>query len=168
MNSPEFFPKPKIEKLSFQTVAETLYKNNPDIDDLIISIGSWIRKETEGGEKPKSIIESRLTSAEEALEKKLSSCGTLTTIFAAMLRHVGLEVKLIHGECKESVDHAWISVLNPETNQWKEYDVGRKDYKVPETNIEKMKVNSWEEIKDQLINDHKTLNQRKRNKFKSL
>lgn len=112
--------------------------------------------------EPKSIIESRFTPAQEAFEKGILSCGAMANIATAMLRHIGYEVKLVHGESEDSVDHAWISVRNPATDSWNHYDLTRENLDIPSTHVVKNEVNSWNNIKDQIIQDHITLRERRK------
>lgn len=86
----------------------------------------------------------------------------MTSVAAEMLRHAGLKVKLIHGENDTSVDHAWISVQEPESGEWYDYDLTRSDLRVPATHTEKLRVDSWEEIRSHIEADHTTLRERRR------
>jgi methionine synthase II (cobalamin-independent) len=145
--------------------AEKLRSQYQETDELMLQIAVFIRKHSKtletGGIKTQTILESRLTPAEEAFKKNIVSCGTMTTISAAMLRHIGFQVRFVHGECTQSVDHAWISVLKPETNEWQEYDLTRKDNDIPPTHIKKMEVENWEDMKDQLTSDYETMKERR-------
>jgi len=145
----------KLEELS-----KEFGDKNKDIDEIVISIRKAIMSHANSlPEKyePKSIIESRFTPAEEAYEKGIVSCGAMANIFSEILRHMGYKVKLIHGECKESVDHAWISVFNKESNTWKEFDLTREDTKILPTHIKKVEVESWEEIRSQTVPEHSSI-----------
>lgn len=144
--------------------AELLRKENKNTKDLVLAIGKFIKNHARSlpkQYKAKSIIESRFTPAEEAFKKGMLSCGAITNISTAMLRHLGFKVRLIHGEHEKSVDHAWISVCGPDTNLWTEYDLTRDDGIIPSTHKKKQEVDSWEEIKDQIQEDHDTLEERK-------
>ncbi len=150
----------RLEELS-----RDLVEKNKNINELITAIQNAIMSHanslTERYE-PKSIIESRFIPAEEAYEKGIVSCGAMTNISAEILGHLGFEVKLIHGECKESVDHAWVSVFDPESKMWKEFDLTRKNAEVPSTHLKKSEVKSWEEIRKQIEDDHKTMIDRRK------
>ena len=78
-----------------------------------------------------------------------------------MLKHIGFEVKLVHGEWEGSVDHAWISVRDKDTGSWTEYDLTSKDEGLRRGHIKKGEVDSWEEIRDQIVKDHETLKERR-------
>jgi hypothetical protein len=159
--------KIRNEKISLYDSVETLRKENPSTKELVIAIGNFIISHAKSLPKqyePKSIIESRFTSAEEAFEKGMLSCGAMANVSTAMLKHLGYKVKLIHGECEESVDHAWISVLDPEKDEWIQYDLTRPDGIVPPGNIVKEEVDSWDEIRDQIEDDHNTLKKRRINR----
>ena len=86
----------------------------------------------------------------------------MANISAETLRYLGYKVKLIHGECKESVDHAWISVFDPTSETWKEFDLTRKNAEVPSTHIKKGEVESWETLRKQIQEDHKTMIDRRK------
>ncbi len=74
--------------------ASKLKKKSKNTRELVLSIGSFYRDYTkEGGRRAKSILDSRLTSAEESYRQKIKSCGALTNVATAMLRHLGYQVK---------------------------------------------------------------------------
>lgn len=112
--------------------------------------------------EPKSIVESRFTPAEEAFKKGILSCGAMANMATAILRYLGYEVKLVHGESEESVDHAWISVHDQITDSWDQYDLTREVLDVPPTHVVKKEVDSWDDIKDEIVNDHETLRERRK------
>jgi hypothetical protein len=150
---------------SIYELADKIAENNTGIRNIVLAIQKTILDHAHSlpeQYEPKSIIESRFTPAEEAFEKGMLSCGARTNIVAAMLRHLGYEVKLIHGESKESVDHAWISVHDSANDSWIQYDLARDGAEVPSTNVVKQEVDSWNDIKDQIIEDHETLDDRKK------
>lgn len=147
------------EKITLYSKAEELRNEYPNTRDFIYAVQRFIRSLPERY-NPKSIIESRFTPADEAFEKGMMSCGAMTNMSAAMIRHVGLEVKLIHGEFDKSVDHAWISVLEPESGEWKSYDLTRNDPTEMPTHVEKARVDDWEDIRDRILSDHETLQER--------
>ena len=148
------------EKVSLYSEAEKLKENYSDGEELILAIGNYVSNLPERY-NPKSIIESRFTPAEEAFEKGMMSCGAIVNMSTAMLRHVGFEVKLIHGECKKSVDHAWVSVFDSENEKWVDYDFTQKDPTDLSGHVEKERVDSWDEIKDKILKDHETLRERR-------
>lgn len=144
----------RIEDLYIQ--ANELKERYENLDDLVLAIGAYIRERTMGYAKPESLLESRLTTAKDAFEKRLFSCGTMVTMAAEMLRHIGYSVRLVHGECDESVDHAWFKVLDPDSGDWRTYDLTRKDGVLPESSVAKIETDSWEDIEEQLIIDDDT------------
>ena len=150
----------KLEELSGE-----LGRKHKNINELILVIQKAVWSHADSlPEKyePKNIIESRFTPAEEAYEKGIVSCGAMANISAETLRYLGYKVKLIHGECKESVDHAWISVFDPTSETWKEFDLTRKNAEVPSTHIKKGEVESWETLRKQIQEDHKTMIDRRK------
>lgn len=151
--------------LSIIQLADKLGKQHKNIKDMILAIREEIVNHSDSvgvSYRPKTIMESRFTPAQEAFDRGMLSCGAMVNISTEILRHLGYKVKLIHGESSESVDHAWISVFDPETDSWIPYDVTKKDAVVPDTNIPKIEVDSWEKIRDQIIKDHETLGDRRR------
>ena len=96
----------------------------------------------------------------------MTSCGAMASISAAMLRHIGYEVKLIHGEVPESVDHAWISVFDDANRKWIPYDPTRfrsngiYDLKTTPTYRVKATCNKWEDIRDIIEADHVSYRER--------
>lgn len=150
------------EKETLFTQVEILREKYPITRDLVLAVGRYILERGFSMPSryiPRTILESRFITAEEAFEKGALSCGAVSTVAAAMLRHVGLQVKLIHGEHSGSVDHAWISVLEPESNTWVSYDLSLNP-KDMSTHVEKARVDSWEEIRRQIESDHETLKER--------
>ncbi len=162
----EEFPTNTVEQGDDLYVsAERLKKEHQNFNELVVSIGNFIREHSRtipNRKEAKSIIESRLTSPVVAFKTGLISCGTIASISAEMLRHLGYEVRLIHGESRESVDHAWISVYDPEQDIWKEFDLTLSDGIIPETHKKKLEIDSFEEIRDQLVKDNETLHERRK------
>jgi hypothetical protein len=131
MDSEVFGPEqvsPPSQPLS--VVADGLGKRFIDQKELILAIGHQIRDHARGIPKPReaqSILESRLTPAQQAYDEGMTSYGSVASISAEMLRHLGREVRLVHGEIPQSVDHAWIDVCDPDTKEWVQYDLTRPD-----------------------------------------
>jgi hypothetical protein len=151
-------------KSPIYTAVEAFQNESKTTDELVHKINIYIHDHANSlPEKynPKSIIESRFTQAEEAFEKGIVSCGAMANISATMLRHLGFKVKLIHGECDSSVDHAWISLQDNETGSWKEYDLTSKNEELRPGHKVKATVDSWEEIRDQIVKDHETMRERR-------
>lgn len=154
----------ETKEFSLHQQAEILKEKYENTPALVLAVGKLIMDHAGSVPEPyepRSIMESRFTPAEEAFRKGMTSCGTLTNISAEILRHLGFRVKLVHGECEQSVDHAWISVYDPIKQVWTEYDLGRRDASVPHTHKRKMVVDSWEEIRAQIEQDHRTMRERR-------
>lgn len=152
---------------SIYELADKIAENNIGIPNIVLAIQKVIYDHANSipeEYKPKSIIESRFTPAEEAFGKGMLSCGSIANMSSAMLRHLGYKVKLIHGESIDSVDHAWISVYDPESDLWTQYDLTMDDAKVPSTNILKIEVDSWDDIRNQIIEDNETARERRKKK----
>ncbi len=149
---------------SITELVDSVKEEQDNLDNLVFNIRTLIDAHAHSLSEtysPKSIIESRFTPAEEAFERGFRSCGAMANIGAEALRKLGYEVKLVHGESEDSVDHAWISVYDKESDSWKEYDMTRKDLDIPVTHIKKGEVDSWEDIRDQIESDHETLRERR-------
>lgn len=153
----------KSEKVSIYDSAELLREGSETTKDIVLAVGNFIVRHAKSlpeEYEAKSILESRFTPPQEAFEKGLLSCGAIANMSASMLRHLGFEVKLIYGESDDSVDHAWISVFEPEKNDWVQYDLTRGDGVVLSTNIMKGETDSWESIKDKILEDHNSYRER--------
>jgi len=147
--------------------AESLRAQSKDTEEFVRAIGKFIRRHADTVPNPyvpATIVESRFMPTDEAFKKGVLTCGSLSNISAEMLRHVGYKVKLVHGECEQSVDHAWISVFVPEKSAWVEYDLAFKDATITPFHIKKAEVDSWEEIRGQVESDHETLRERRRDR----
>jgi transglutaminase-like putative cysteine protease len=110
--------------------------------------------------EPQSILESRFMPVDEAFDKGALSCGAMTNIGAEMLKTMGYEVRKVHGEDENSVDHAWLLVKEPGSGEWNPYDLTRKGAKVGEYHRVKKIVSDWEEIREEIVSDHATYGQR--------
>ncbi len=144
--------------------SDTIKKENDTTDKVIHAIRLFIEEHSSSmpeKQEPKSIIESRFTPPEQAFEKGFVSCGAMTNISAAMLRHMGYKVKLVHGESDSSADHAWINVHDDDSNSWTEYDLQTSDERTRPGHIKKQEVDSWDEIKEQILKDHETMHERR-------
>ncbi len=130
------------------------------IRELVIKHAEQVPKEKQ--KNPKSIIESRFTSAQEAYEAGMLSCGAMSNMATAVLRELGYKVKLVHGENKDSVDHAWIAVQEAKSGQWIEYDITRPDMDITASHMKKAEVENWEDIREQIESDDQTLLERRR------
>ena len=122
-----------------------------DVGALVQEIARLVWRNADKIRKPHialGIAESRFMPPEEAFAKGMVTCGSLSNIAALMLRHIGYRVKLVHGECKESKNHAWISVFEPEKNSWVEYDLAFPNAELTPFHKKKAEVDSWEEIRD--------------------
>lgn len=156
-----------MSKTDLYSKAVELRKQYPQTHDLVLAIRDFLKnhlKQRSKRYKPKSILESRFTPAEEAFEKGMDSCGAIANMAAAMLRHVGVKVKLVHGEHPKSVDHAWILVYEPEGRRWVDYDLvgGTKEGYITPRHKRKFVCDSWEEIRSVIERDHRTYSKRRK------
>lgn len=154
---------------SIYAAADELFHQGETLPQIIKKIRAFIldhASSLEDKRRPRTIIESRFTPPQKAFEQGMLSCGAMTNITAEMLRHYGFQVRLIHGENAKSVDHAWLKVMVTDTDHWEEFDITRPMLDVPATHKIKFQVNSWDEIKEQIVEDSKTLNARRRARVK--
>lgn len=159
-----------MDKNQLRQKAEEIYKSSKDAKDFLKEVQKFVVDYARGishKTKPKSIIESRFTPAIDAFNKGWLSCGSMVNIGAEMARSAGYKVKLVHGECAKSADHAWIMVQNPNNKKWEQYDLTQPDLKITPSHKIKKIVNSWEEIRDQIEEDHKNYSERRKKLGKS-
>ena len=120
------------------------------IHDLVLSIRHVIMDNLSRFEEVKEtedIIESRFMSTEKAMEEGYISCGIVTNIATEILRKKGFSVKKVHGYTDTTPTHAWISVENPITKEWEDYDLEQKDCTITENHVELARCDDWEEIR---------------------
>ncbi len=130
--------------------AEKLKQENIGLKELILAIREYLNSHFDSlgrSYEAHSILESRFTPAEIAFNIGMSSCGSKTNIATEMLRHIGYEVKKVHGSNAQSSDHAWITVKDLGGNKWKQFDITQEDCEI--TNQHKMIsiCHDWGEIK---------------------
>jgi transglutaminase/protease-like cytokinesis protein 3 len=91
---------------------------------------------------------SRFITANDILEKRQASCGSMATVVASVLRSLKIPTKLIHGmyiKNNPNMCHAWneVSLRN---NEWTPYDITRNDFKLDKFHIKKFEALDWEEF----------------------
>jgi len=91
--------------------------------------------------------QSRFISVADILEKRQTSCGSLSTVIASVLRNLKIPTKLVNGlyvESNPNMRHAWNEVyLN---NQWVPFDITKKDFKIGKYHIRKDEWVDWEDL----------------------
>lgn len=99
---------------------------------------------------PTTIMQSRFAPASEVVDTGMLSCGSLATLSAALLRHRGYEVALVHGRFRDN-PHAWIRVRIP-GKRWRPFDPSDPYSRHPEgRNYDtKLVCADWAEIKEEL------------------
>ncbi len=133
--------------------AENLKNQNLNLEDLILAIREYLVSHFDNLGKSyqaKSILESRFTPSEIAFNVGMNSCGSKTNIATDMLRHIGYEVKKIHGSIPDSPDHAWVKVEDPVDNIWKSFDITKSDCKVTSGHKIIAEAYDWADIKDSI------------------
>jgi hypothetical protein len=132
--------------------AEQLASKVNSLEELVSAMREYLRKHLQSTSQtysPKSILESRFTPAPVAFKISMSSCGSKTNIITDMLRHVGYEVKKIHGSIPESKDHAWLQVRNA-SGEWQEFDVTRPDCAVTPDHRTIVVCDEWDELFEEI------------------
>ncbi|XKT75327.1 MAG: transglutaminase domain-containing protein [Patescibacteria group bacterium UBA2103] len=121
------------------------------LEEVLQYIQTEIYKNAQEGKiEPKSILESRFTTPQDAFIKKMVSCGSVANIVAEVLRRSGYEVKLVHGAHIKTPTHAWISVYDPETLVWKDFDVSQENMTDFSQHTKIKEVHSWEDMREEL------------------
>jgi len=145
--------KPYIKKV------EDFAQESNNLPDLLGRMRRYLDEHFDSFDKEEvpyfeSILESRFLPAEHEFDNGMRSCGSKTNISAEMLRHLGYEVKKVHGSVPKSIHHAWISIKNPESDEWKQYDLTQKNNEVTSEHNVIAICDEWEEIKDVLKEAH--------------
>jgi len=104
--------------------------------------------------RPKSILESRFTPAKVAFKVNMSSCGSQVNIITEMLRHIGYDVKKVHGSTPQSRDHAWLRMRENAYSSWKDFDPTQKDCLITPEHKEIAICNEWIELADEIAGAH--------------
>lgn len=159
----EYIQNERVAK-NIDELVDMVKGDGGDLDHLVLNIKKLIDAKIHSlaePYKPKNILESRFTPTEEAYDRGFKSCGAISNIASDVLKRLGYKVKLVYGESEDSVDHAWISVNNPETNTWKEYDLTMDNLEIPDTHKKRGEVDSWENIREQIKKDHQTWDERR-------
>jgi hypothetical protein len=153
----------------YLTESIKISKNVSDLSSTVIEIKNYLNKYFRNNKisyKPHSIIESRFIPTEVAFFIGMQSCGSITNIVTDMLRHLGYEVKKVHGSIPQSADHSWIKVRNQETDIWESYDMTQRDCKVSASHTEIAECDEWIDIADEIVKSHlHTTNERSKNHF---
>lgn len=125
---------------------------NSDLENFLRKI-NFIIHENNGKKKrkAKSFEESRFLTAKEILKRKIISCGSKVTIFAAVLRKRGIPIKLVHGRLYRSKKtdnrHAWLKIYNPLNKKWIVVDVTQKDFSLHSNAYQVKEYQDWSELK---------------------
>lgn len=109
---------------SIQALAESLAQRTTEAITALASIHDFVNAFIRNGDlaiAPSTLLESRMTPASRVLRKHMVSCGTVTTLSAALLRSQGHAVKLVHGTYRGS-DHAWLEVWDTKWHRWLPFD----------------------------------------------
>lgn len=140
----------KIEKVNY----------SGNIKNTILSVkqAMFTLYENDKRDSAKSFRDSRFTSLEKMIDRRMATCGSATKIVGVGLRTLGIPVKFIHGilgsQKKSFIKrvllknrHAWLEVYVPATKKWMSVDVTRPDFSLfPDA--EKIKeYHNWDELR---------------------
>lgn len=148
-----------------ETIPENIWnavkeaKNEKNLYEIILVI----KKELlsffgETRDTAKSFKDSRFTSLKEMINRHMTTCGSTTKIIGSILRKFGIPTKFIHGilgSQKKSFfrrvllknRHAWLSVYDPNTKKWVEFDLTQENLDLY-PDAEKIKeYHDWDELK---------------------
>lgn len=109
------------------------------------------------GVPARSFVESRFSSIEEVLAKKITSCGALCTITAAALRQFNIPVKLVHGSIEgqnENDRHCWLQIYCPATRGWCSVDPTSDDFQISHRHHEIKTYVSWADMRADYAQGH--------------
>ena len=107
----------------------------------------------------KSFKDSRFTSLQEMLSRKMATCGSVTKIVGIILRKFGIPTKFIHGILEsqkksfikrvlQKSRHAGLEIYDPKTKEWLPIDMTRSDFSLY-PDAEKIKeYHNWGELKE--------------------
>ncbi|MDO8269730.1 MAG: transglutaminase-like domain-containing protein [Candidatus Levybacteria bacterium] len=91
--------------------------------------------------------QSRFISVTDILEKRQTSCGSLSTVIASVLRNLKIPTKLANGlyiESNPNMRHAWNEVyLN---KRWVPFDITKKGFEIGKYHIRKDEWVDWEDL----------------------
>ena len=98
----------------------------------------------------RSLADSRLTPISQMLKRRMASCGALALIFATVLRHFGIPVKLVHGRIRGTQRgdrHAWLKIFDPEKRKWLTVDPTRPDFFLSRQAYSMKNCADWTDLK---------------------
>jgi Transglutaminase-like superfamily len=92
---------------------------------------------------------SRFISVKDVLAKRQSSCGSLATVAASVLRSLNIPTKLIDGKFIKDdprMQHAWNGILI--NNEWKPFDITRQDFSLTPYHIKLGEYVDWSDLEE--------------------
>lgn len=140
---PAFFWE-KIEKTNTQiSVEKLLYKIDKEL------MNCYGKKR----DTACSFSDSRFSSISQILKRGMVSCGALSRIHTAVLRNLGIPVKLVHSKLKGQKGenrHSWLKIYNPHTKRWIDVDPtqDRRGFKIINTARQIKIYSNWNEMKE--------------------
>ena len=90
---------------------------------------------------------SRFISIKDIFKKRQSSCGSMATVVASVMRNLEYPTKLINGfyiKETENMRHAWNEIYI--NKKWVPFDITRKDFKVGVYHIKKDVFVDWSDL----------------------
>ncbi len=102
-----------------------------------------------------SFSDSRFTSINEMIDRKLVSCGSFVKIFGTALRKLEIPVKFIHGIFEEQKNlpkeienrHSWLEIHNPQNQEWVPIDFTEGSLELSSTAQKIKEYFNWDELK---------------------
>ena len=92
---------------------------------------------------------SRFIRVRDVLERHQRSCGSMSSVVAAVFRSLGVPTKLIDGmfvRNNPNMRHSWNEILIGEV--WKPFDITRPGFGLSEFHVRKGEHIDWEELED--------------------
>ncbi len=104
-----------------------------------------------------SFADSRFTSIDEIIERKLVACGSFVKVFGTALRKLEIPVKFIHGILEEQEEkiledpehrHSWLEIYDLQNKKWRAVDFTEESLELSPTAKKRKEYINWDELKD--------------------
>lgn len=147
--------KEKIPSLFWNLIKDT--DKQITVDKLVRKIDIELMKlYGEKRDTASSFVDSRFSSIPQILKRGMVSCGALSRVHSAVLRNLGIPVKLVHGKLKGQKGenrHSWLKIYNPHTKRWIEVDPtqDQRNFKPLQTARQIKIYSNWENMKDDYL-----------------
>ncbi|MBT4516978.1 MAG: transglutaminase domain-containing protein [Candidatus Komeilibacteria bacterium] len=94
---------------------------------------------------------SRFISAQDALDNRQYSCGSLATVVASIFRTLGVPTKLIDGKYikdNSNMKHAWNELYFLNEDKFLPFDVTKPNFEISEYHIKEGEHIDWDELEE--------------------